>query len=118
MTPEEKKLLEFYRNMRKDDQHAVLKFSEFLYAQQPESTVELAEPTVIEPKEGESVVGALKRLSAAYPMLDKAKMLDQTSTLMSDHVLRGRDKKEVIQEFEKLFTEHYQLLNRESQPNE
>jgi len=118
MTPEEKKLLDFYRNMRKDDQHALLRYSEFLSAQQVQTAVELAEPSIIEPKEDETVVGALKRLSAAYPMLDKAKMLDKTSTLMSDHVLRGRDKKEVIKELEALFLERYQLLTRETQPND
>ena len=116
----EKKLLRFYRDLSEDDQHALLRYAEFLAEQQGEGikNVELAEPVFTAPKLNETVVGALKRLSASYPMLDKAKMLDQTSTLMSDHLMRGKAKEVVIQEFEALFAEQYQLLKREIKSND
>jgi len=113
----EKKLLHLYRDMTDDDQHALLRYAEFLSERQEEESVEIEEPTFISAKENESVVGALKRLSASYPMLDKAKMLDQTSTLMSDHLLRGKAKEDVIQEFEVLFAEEYKKL-RENKSND
>lgn len=114
----EKKLLQLYRDMTDDDQHALCRYAEFLSKQQDEETFEVATPTLIPAKANESVVGALKRLSASYPMLDKAKMLDQTSTLMSDHLLRGKAKEEVIKEFDVLFEEEYKKLTRESKSND
>jgi hypothetical protein len=38
----------------------------------------------------ESVVAAIKRLSKTYEMLDRGPMLNETSALMSAHVLQGR----------------------------
>jgi len=114
----EKKLLHLYREMTDDDQHALIRYAEFLTEAKEEGSVELAEPTQIPVKENESVVGALKRLSATYPMLDKANMLDQTSTLMSDHLLRGKAKEEVIKEFDVLFEQEYKKLKRENTSND
>ena len=121
----EKKLLHFYRNMLDEDQHALLRYAEFLSVkkreqqseQQTEVNVEIDKPELTSPKENESVVGALKRLSESYPMLDKAKMLDQTSILMSDHLVRGRSKEDVIKEFESLFEAQYKKL-REIKSND
>ena len=58
------------------------------------------------PKE-ESVVGAIKRLSHSYFMLDRSAMLNDTSSLMGAHVLQGRPASEVIDELEALFARHY-----------
>jgi len=118
MKVNEKKLLHLYRDMSDDDQHALLRYAEFLFEAKEEESVELAEPTQIPAKENESVVGALKRLSASYPMLDKAKMLDQTSTLMSDHLLRGKSKEDVIKEFDVLFEQEYKKLKRDNKSND
>ena len=116
----EKKLLHLYRELPDDDQHALIRFANFLFENQKENSVEvkLVEPVFKAPRINETVVGALKRLSASYPMLDKAKMLDQTSMLMSDHLLRGKKKEVVIQEFEVLFDEQYQLLRSEKISND
>jgi hypothetical protein len=40
-------------------------------------------------------------------MLDRHLMLDETSTLMAGHVLRGRPARDVIDELEALFARHY-----------
>ena len=51
---------------------------------------------------------AIKRLSATYYMLERERLLDQTSSLMMAHVLQGRDAVSVIDELEVIFSEHYQ----------
>ena len=46
-------------------------------------------------------------------MLEKAKMLDKTSSLMTEHILQGRDKVSVIDELEMIFEQHYEEYLRE-----
>jgi len=41
-------------------------------------------------------------------MLDKSKMLDETSALMTEHIMRGRAAVEVIDELEKAFSRRYE----------
>ena len=53
------------------------------------------------------VRSAIKRLSRSYYMLDRSRMLDETSGLMAAHVLNGRSAKEVIDELEVMFARHY-----------
>lgn len=113
MKSEEKKLLSFFKKLSANDQQTLLVFAEFLSTRKEETQEPLAEPIEIEPKENESVVGALKRLSKMYPMLDKSKMLNDTSVLVSQHVIQGRAKDEVIAELEVIFQEHYQRLKGE-----
>jgi len=119
MKVKEKKLLHFYRDMAAVDQHALLRYAEFLFEQQKAVTVdfEIEAPKITEAAENETVVGALKRLSASYPMLDKSKMLDETSALMSDHLLKGKSKEDVIVEFNLLFEEQYKKL-RDNKSND
>jgi hypothetical protein len=40
-------------------------------------------------------------------MLDKAKLLNETSALMAQHVMQGRPAEEVIDELEIVFEMHY-----------
>ena len=56
------------------------------------------------------MVKAIRRLSATYPMLDKSKMLNQTSSLVAQHVMQGRETKAVIDELEVVFESHYRKL--------
>lgn len=119
MKVDEKKLLQYYRNLVDDNKATLLKFAEFLKQNQGADTItEFPEPQFLMPAENETVVGALKRLSASYPMLDKAKMLNETSTLMTQHVMQGRDKQEVISELEVLFEMHYTVLKKKATPND
>jgi len=106
----EKKLVELFNQLNKEDKHAVLRYVEFLSDSSVENSASTdeQEPIKITADENESVIGALKRLSASYPMLDKSKMLDETSQLMAQHTLQGRPKEEIIREFELLFETHYQ----------
>jgi hypothetical protein len=43
-------------------------------------------------------------------MLDARKLLNETSAIMTQHVMKGRDKIEVIEELEILFRTHYEKL--------
>ena len=56
------------------------------------------------------MVVAIKRLRATYPMLDPAKLLNETHDLMTQHVMQGRKAAEVIDELEVLFRRYYEQL--------
>ncbi len=104
------------------DQAALLAFAEFLnqrvvlnVAAIPVPEVEeLLEPLDIPRPKDERVVAAVKRLSKTYPMLDKNKMLGDTSTLMTAHVMQGKEAAEVVDELESLFRREYELLKSET----
>jgi len=118
----ERALLENYRKLSKSDQQALLKFSTFLVESEFDSSdglapkmKELPRPKEIYASENESVVGAIKRLSESYFMLDKACLLDETSVLMSQHVMQGRSKADVILALEQLFQHQYEKIKIESE---
>lgn len=98
-------LREIFAQLPPAEQQTLLAFAEFLHSRLPLPAPVQAH--ILPRPVDESVVAAIKRLSKSYPMLDKAKMLDKTSLLMTEHVLSSRDKVEVIDELEKLFLEHY-----------
>ena len=111
---DERHLTQLYRGLDEASRLTLLRFAEFLgatgkdggagaLAQRPA----LAEPNLIARPPVESVVGAIKRLSQSYPMLDRRRMLDETSILMAAHVLNGRPSRDVIDELEALFARHY-----------
>lgn len=102
----EKRVLALLREFPPETKEQVLAFAEFLSArmERPPAPVE---PVVIPRPAEETVVKAIRRLAATYPMLDRGKMLSETSTLMSQHVLGGREAAEVIDELERLFQEHF-----------
>lgn len=100
----EKRILAVVRGLPDVAKEQVLAFAEFLEGRQglPVPVVP-TEPVVIPRPPGENVVKAIKRLAATYPMLDRGKMLNETSALMSQNVLGGRPASEVIDDLEALF---------------
>lgn len=58
----------------------------------------------------ESVVKAIQRLRATYPMLEAAKLLNDTSGFMAQHVMQGRPAEAVIDDLEAAFAQQYQLF--------
>lgn len=110
MNRREKQLLEHFRALPDDEAETLLAFAEFLVARSAPVAREVPAPEPIARPDQESVVGALKRLSATYHMLDKAKMLNETSTIMAQHVIQGRDAVEVIDELEIVFRRHYEAM--------
>ncbi len=112
-TPLEKRLLSIVRELSDADADSVVAFAEFLQKRGAAVPSEIPPPETIERPAQESVVKAVKRLAATYPMVDRAKMLNETSVLMSQHVMQGRDATEVIDELEILFRRHYEKLKNE-----
>jgi len=103
---EQQRLLQIFKLLPSSSQQTLLAFAEFLQSRQAPSQpmVPQLKPRPLD----ESVVGAIKRLAQSYPMLDKAVMLDETSRLMTEHIIQGRDKTEIIDELETIFSRHYQ----------
>lgn len=110
----DKRLLQIFKALPEAERETLLSFAEFLASRVEPRNEPVSEPVPIEPREGETVVGAIKRLSATYPMLDKSKMLNETSTLMTQYSIQGRDAGEVIQELEVVFRRHYERFLEES----
>ncbi len=108
---DQRRFLKLYEKLGEQDRASLIAFAEFLAARQPEAPVKDAE--VLSPKqwprpEQESVVAAIKRLSATYPMLDRQDMFSETAALMSAHVMQGRTAVAVIDELELVFRAHYE----------
>ena len=120
MKPTEKQLLKYFSKLSEQQQNTLLLFAEFLSQQKddlepnPKAT---AKPVLIERPAEESVVGAIKRLTASYPMLDRAKLFNETSGLMTRHVMQGHEARKVIDELEALFKKHYHALLDDSSNN-
>lgn len=111
----EKRLQKLFNKLPEDEQRMLLEFAEFLVSRTPAKTTPPQVPVPHGRPEKESVIRAVRRLSATYPMLDKAKMLNQTSALVAQHVMQGRPAAEVIDELEVIFQTHYDRYQSESE---
>ena len=110
MNAYEKRILNAFRLLNSTQQQTLQDFADFLLLRSTGSDSTDGLPKQIAPAENESVIAALKRYAAMYPMLDKAKMLPETSELISQHVMLGRDKDLIINEIDRLFKQHYQAM--------
>jgi hypothetical protein len=109
MTADERRLLRLYRALSPSRQEGLFDYAEFLLARvQPELPEIPSEPLAIPRPEKESVVKAIKRLRETYPMLDRARILHETSGLMTQHLVHGKSAPEVIDELEALFRRHFE----------
>ena len=112
---EARRLLDIFERLEETDRRTLLRFAEFLAqstgaeASVPEARA-VPEPKPIPRPPEESVVKAIRRLSDTYFMLDKEPLLNETSSLMAQHVMQGRAAAEVIDELERLFREAYERL--------
>ena len=114
MVAREKRLLRLFRALEAQEQDTLLAFAEFLNASRgPQAPTELPKPELIPRPDKESVVAAIRRLSKSYPMLDKSRMLNDTSNLMTQHVMQGRPAEEVVDQLEEVFRRHYAQFERE-----
>ncbi len=106
-----RELAEIASRLSPEDQASLLKFARFLEQESPAPAPEpVPEPEPIPRPEQESVVKAMRRLSATYHMLDRSKLLNETSALMAQHVMQGRSAVEVIDELEVVFQTHYEKV--------
>ena len=114
----EKRLIEIVQRLPAVQAEALLEFAEFLLtrlggagSEERGTGVENIPAPLDIPRPGEeTVVKAVKRLRATYPMLDPRKLLNQTSELMTQHMVQGREATEVIEELEILFRSQYEKL--------
>lgn len=107
MNKKEQKLLEYYHRLPAEQAETLLAYAEFMAERFGQAKEIPAEVQNIPRPEKESVIAAIKRLSAMYPMLDKGKVFNDTSSLMSQHIIQGREAVEVIDELEALFQREY-----------
>jgi hypothetical protein len=117
MASAEQQLTELFRQLTAGDQLTILAFAEFLASRRPAGAVAVSkepvvipEPEAIERPVEESVVGALKRLSKTYHMLDKTETLSATSDLVASNIMQGADPVKVIDQLEDIFRSLYENL--------
>ena len=125
MNDTREQLLACLQTLSAEEQRSLVDFAQFLAQRRADgafpdlscmpvapaaAAAPLPEPKAIERPESEKVVAAIKRLSQSYFMLDKTRMLGHTSGLMTQHIMAGRDAREVIDELEAVFRREYDEL--------
>ena len=105
MKGEGEKLLRLFQSLDAGQRRMLMEFAEFLSHRGVPANAALPVP---EPRAAnETVVKAIQRLTRTYPMLDRRKLLVETSRCVEQHVIHGRDANEVITELELIFEQHY-----------
>jgi len=110
---ETRKLVKMFSGLSSGDRETVIAFVEFLQRRSADGASEAGgdstpnEPLDIPRPATESVVKAIKRLTATYPMVDKSQMLNETSALMTQHLVQGRSAAAVIDDLQTLFRRHF-----------
>ena len=109
------RLLSLLGRLGEADRATLLAFAEFLAARAAAggdlaAAPVLGRPNLLPRPPGESVVAAIRRLSTSYPMLDRRRLLNLTSSRMTQHILHGRPAPEVIDELEQVFAAEYAAL--------
>ncbi|MDZ7751227.1 MAG: Crp/Fnr family transcriptional regulator [Gammaproteobacteria bacterium] len=118
--PRERELLDRFRCLSPEQQDTLVAFAAFLAERadtQEPADQPLPPPESIPRPAQESVVKAIKRLTHTYPMVERSKVLGETSDLVSQHVLQGRDAAAVIDDLEQIFRRHYERLVEERGAN-
>jgi hypothetical protein len=113
MKRDAKALVDLFNKLDKDRQQSLFDYAEFLQLKAGIVPPDIDEPVDIPKPENESVVGAIKRMKQSYPMIDSMEVFAVASNLMTDHMVKGRDAEEVINEIEALFEQTYKKLLRE-----
>ena len=114
-TKKNKKIGDIYDALSADARKSLMDFAEFLYERDVKPEEIAQEKLDIPRPEKETVVAAIKRLNLTYPMVDRKNVFHEASSLMTEHVMQGRDVAEVIDELETLFETKYQEHISESE---
>ena len=107
-------LIDLYEAMDDERKQSLCDYADFLYAQADPLGKVVPPPEDIVRPEKETVVGAVKRLKTQYLMVESMTVFSAASSLMTDHMVKGRDVIEVIDEMESLFDDAYKKLLAES----
>jgi hypothetical protein len=110
MIKSSKELIDLYEAMDNERKLSLCDFADFLYAKAGPVVKEIPPPEDVPRPEQETVVGAVKRLKTKYHMVESMTVFSAASSLMTDHMVKGRDVVEVIDEMEVLFEEAYKNL--------
>lgn len=102
--PGEARLLELWRRLDPGQRRTLAEFAEFLAAraEAPRS----AQVATLRPQ-SETVIHAVRRLNASYPMLARAKLLQPVGDLLAQHLVDGRAPGAVIDDLETLYANAY-----------
>lgn len=103
-------LTDLYESMDDERKLSLCDFADFLYAKAEPVSKEIPAPEDVSRPQEETVVGAVKRLKIKYHMIESMTVFSAASSLMTDHMVKGRDVVEVIDEMEKLFESAYDTL--------
>lgn len=112
-----KALVELYESLDEERKRSLCDFADFLYAKADPVVKDVPPPEDIPRPEQETVVGAIKRLKSQYHMVESMSVFSKASSLMTDHMVSGRDVIEVIDEMEELFDDAYNKLLQELEQN-
>ena len=110
MIKSSKQLIDLYEAMDDERKLSLGDFADFLYAKAGPVVKEIPPPEEVPRPEQETVVGAVKRLKIKYHMVESMTVFSAASSLMTDHMVKGRDVVEVIDEMEILFEDAYKNL--------
>lgn len=116
---QERKLIKLYKSLNTSNKEAFIAFGEFLQSRDGSlNTGDIEDTTIPEPldiprPEDESVIKAIKRLSATYPMVDKENILHPISDLMTSHMISGKSAPDVIDDLQEVFLNEYKSLKDE-----
>ena len=106
-------LTEIFDTLDDERKASLFDYAEYLQSKGGLVQKEIGEPVDIPRPDEETVVGAIKRLKQTYPMIQNMSVFSSASSLMTDHMVNGRDVVEVIDEMEKLFEESFEKLLKE-----
>ncbi len=109
------KLQEIFDTLDEERQTSLIHFAEFLQSKGDLVSKEIGEPLDIPRPDDETVVGAIKRLKQTYPMIGSMTVFSAASSLMTDHMVSGRDRVEVIDEMQQLFQTEFEKLLQENE---
>lgn len=111
MNSDSKKLLRLFRDLSVPRQAALQEYAEFLAGRDAADGLNQVSqvPLEIPRPEQESVIKAIQRLMASYPMLERNKLLNDTSAQMTRHVIHGVPAVEVINQLEVIFHRYYEV---------
>ncbi len=110
MSKAKQRLSKLLEDMDPEQQQSLLDYAEFLLHKSSDTETSQAKQQPLEqPRpQDENVVAAIKRLRASYFMLNTDDLLNETSTLMAQFMIKGREANAVIDDLENLFDNHYQ----------
>ena len=105
------KLISLFESLDDERKTSLFDYAEFLLSKGDPVKKEMVEPLDISRPEEETVVGAIRRLKETYPMIESMAVFSSASSLMTEHMVKGRDVVEVIDEMQELFENfHTELL--------